>query len=142
MVVSTTRTLAAATTIPELLVGLPLGQPGCSPPSPFNGGEFRGTPSGDVELYGLSFARRIPIRAGDEVKIVWRMTGVGGLDARSISPSGQPVALTSVEEHRGSNYNRPGDEWGTGYLFSEPGCWHLTFERSRSHADVWLQVDP
>jgi hypothetical protein len=70
------------------------------------------------------------------------MTGVGGLDAGSISPSGKPVALTWLEVHRGSNYDRPGDEWGTGYLFNEPGCWHLTFKRSNSEADVWLTVDP
>jgi hypothetical protein len=140
---TTSRPIVSATTVPERFAGIPLGRTDCAPSSPFAGGEIRGTSNSGVELYGLVFARSLPIRAGDEVKIVWRMTGVGGLAARSTSPSGSPVDLASPPvEHRGSNYNRPGDEWGTVHLFNEPGCWHLTLARYNSQADVWLTVAP
>lgn len=29
------------------------------------------------------------------------------------------------EEHMGSNWNRAGSEWGTGFRFPSPGCWQV-----------------
>ncbi len=46
------------------------------------------------------------------------------------------------EAHGGSNYDRPGDEWGAGYLFTTAGCWHLHAQRTTGSADVWLEVAP
>ncbi len=81
------------------------------------------------------------MRAGDEVKIVWRMTGSGDLTATATDPSGHPAKLTfGPEPHGGSTYTRPGDEWGTGYLFSDAGCWHLHFARDHATAEVWVMV--
>jgi hypothetical protein len=34
------------------------------------------------------------VRVGDEVKIVWRITGIGGLSVTSTSSRAQPVVLT------------------------------------------------
>ena len=44
--------------------------------------------------------------------------------------------------HSGSKFDKPGDEWGAGYLFTEPGCWDLRAVRGRATADVWLTVIP
>ncbi|MDQ1424892.1 MAG: hypothetical protein QOD72_2390 [Acidimicrobiaceae bacterium] len=124
------------------LEGLQLGATGCDPASPVAGVEVRGT-SASGELYGLIMAQRLPIRPGDEVKIVWRMTGVGDLRTTFAGPDGHDVALAwGPEAHGGSNYSRPGDEWGTGYVFSQPGCWHLGFRRDDTAGDVWLQIEP
>ena len=75
------------------------------------------------------------------MKIVWRMTGEGDLSVTYESPEGVPAELTfGPEPHGGSSYHRPGDEWGTGFLFDEPGCWHIHFERTVGSGDVWIDV--
>jgi hypothetical protein len=101
--------------------------------------EIRGTTSDGIELYALLFAKT-PIRAGDEVKIVWRITA-GGPVVAAISPLGTPAEVTfGPESHLSSSFSRPGDEWGIGYVFNEPGCWHLQF-RSDNRANIWLIVE-
>jgi hypothetical protein len=125
-----------------------LGGPGCSPPSPFgasDGGnipETKGTGVNGADLYGLVMpGAGLPLRVGEQVKIVWRMTGHGPLLATATSPSGAPTPLTfGPDEHLSSSYQRPGDEWGTGYLFTEPGCSHLHFARDDTTADVWFEI--
>jgi hypothetical protein len=89
----------------------------------------------------LFLTHRPPIRVGDEVKIVWRMTGKGELSVTSESPTGRPGVLTfGPEPHGGSSYSRPGDEWGTGFVFDEPGCWHIRLQRTSGSGDVWFDV--
>jgi hypothetical protein len=110
-------------------------------PGPF-GMEIVGVGS-DASLYGLLFLRRPPpIAAGDEVKIVWRMTGEGAaLTVRLVDPSGEEQPLYwGPEPHGGSTYSRPGAEWGTGFIFDRAGCWHLHLERDVGAADVWIDV--
>lgn len=129
------------TTVPGLFGSLPLGGPACDPPSPFVVSEVRGT-AGSAQLYGLVIAKQ-PIRVGAPVKIVWRMTGTGDLVVAATAPSGHDLPLTfGPEKHGGSTYDRPGDEWGTGYTFPEPGCWTLHLQRDDARGDVWLIVDP
>ena len=96
----------------------------------------------DATIYGLVFfAPPLPIRTGDEVKIVWRMTGRGDLSVTYESPDGDPATLTfGPEPHSGSTYDRPGDEWGTGFRFDEPGCWHIHLQRTEGSGDVWITV--
>ena len=49
------------------------------------------------------------------------------------------VAVGTVKSpHSGSTYDRPGDEWGTGFLFDEPGCWHIHLQRTVRAGDVWM----
>ena len=83
----------------------------------------------------------IPPRSGDELKIVWRMTGTGPLHVSVTAPNGrrQPLVF-GPEAHAVSNYHRPGDEWGTGFRFSGPGCWHVKLTRNSTSGDVWLNV--
>lgn len=96
----------------------------------------------DGSVYGLLFLTHSPpIRVGEEVKIVWRITGKGNLTVTYESPTARPGVLTfGPTPHAGSTYTRPGDEWGTGFLFDEPGCWHIHLERTTVSGDVWLGV--
>jgi hypothetical protein len=124
----------------------PLGRPGCDPPSPITRGagfpEVRGS-STRVRLWGLIMAERAdqPVRVNEQVKIVWRITGSGELHLTSIAPDGRPQPLQwGPDLHLSSTYARPGQEWGSGYLFTQPGCWDLHANRGDATADVWLDV--
>lgn len=122
----------------------PLGAPGCRPPTPIRdlgglGPELRGTATAG-QLWGLVFEEP-PFRVGDEIKIVWRMTGSGELRLTATAPDGKRTPLAwGPEPHFGSTYDRPGDEWGAGYRFTRAGCWTLHAARDDTVADVWLMV--
>lgn len=117
-----------------------LGQPGCNPPSPIDGGnEVEGT-SANAELWALLFAPT-PIHAGDAVKIVWRMTGSGAFHIGGTGPAGTAAPLTfGPDGPRGSSWTRPGEEWGTGFVFPTAGCWDMHAVRGTLTGDVWLPV--
>jgi len=124
------------------------GAAGCDSASPITatpslGPEVRG--SGDnATLYGLIMAQTpMPVHADEDAKIVWRMTGSGPLQLSTVSPEGTAVALQwAPEAHGGSNYDRPGEEWGAGNLFPTAGCWRLHAQRTTGSADLWLEVAP
>lgn len=124
-----------------------LGTPDCAPASPITrtnmGPEIEGTGHG-ATLYGVVMTTTpLPLRAREQVKIVWRMTGTGPLTLTATSPQGKPVPLPwGPEPHDSSNYNRPGQEWGAGYDLTAAGCWHLHAQRGSAYADVWLPVSP
>jgi hypothetical protein len=103
--------------------------------------EVRGAGRG-ATLYGLLMSTKpLPIRSGEQVKVVWRMTGSGPLRLTATNPHGRRVLLQwGPESHGGSNYHRPGEEWGAGYRFGTAGCWHLQARRTNGVADVWLRV--
>ena len=104
--------------------------------------EIRGV-STNASLWGLALGPgHVPPRAGEELKIVWRMTGAGPLTATVTAPDGtnQPLVF-GPEPHVGaSTYQRPGDEWGTGVLFTTAGCWHIHLACASTAGDVWLAV--
>ncbi|MGA5757248.1 hypothetical protein [Nonomuraea bangladeshensis] len=102
--------------------------------------EVRGTGEG-AELWGLLFGE-VPLRRGAEVKIVWRMTGDGPLrKVEATLPDGTRARLAwGPEEHGGSNWRRPGQEWGTGFVFPERGCWKVELTRDHGKGHVWLRV--
>lgn len=137
--------LAGCTSSATHLTGPRLGRPGCTPASPITnrsaGLEVHGT-STDASLYGLLMpAGPVPIRADEQVKIVWRMTGHGPLRLTQTSPRGATAPPQwGPELHSGSNYHRPGGEWGAGYRFTTAGCWRLHAARGSATADVWLRV--
>jgi hypothetical protein len=122
----------------------PLGQPGCKPASPFASMELQGTPGeSGTSLYGLAFVGEDELKVGVDIKVAWRMTGAGDLTVRLIDPDGHPKTLAwGPEIHGGSTYHRPGDEWGTGFEFDQPGCWEIRFARDTSHASVWIDAKP
>ncbi|MBN6052369.1 hypothetical protein JYK22_10545, partial [Nonomuraea sp. RK-328] len=112
--------------------GLGLGTDGGLP-------EVRGEGQG-AEVWGLLFAPA-PFERGREVKIVWRMTGEGPLTVTATLPDGTRARRTfGPEQHGGSTWKRPGDEWGTGFVFPKPGCWRFDLTRTRGTGRVWLPV--
>jgi hypothetical protein len=83
----------------------------------------------------------LPPRTGEDVKIVWRMTGSGDLRLWATDPGGRShTLLWGPSAHGSSSYDRPGDEWGAGYRFTRAGCWLLRATRGDATADVWIEV--
>lgn len=79
-----------------------------------------------------------PITKSQEVKIVWRMTGAGD----AVGDRGVTTRPTwGPEAHGGSSYHRPGDEWGTGWVFPSAGCWTVHATRAQAgEATLELRV--
>ncbi|MEU4243792.1 hypothetical protein [Actinoplanes sp. NPDC026619] len=101
-------------------------------------GERQGVGDG-VTLWALFFAGRAV--AGQEIKVVWRMTGAGDLTMTATGPDGiirKPA--WGPEAHGGSSYTRPGDEWGTGWIFPRSGCWTVNASRGSGRAHLVLRV--
>ena len=93
-----------------------------------------------LTVSGLMQARSVPPRRGD-VKIVWRVTGRGSLRLGSTAPNGRPGRLVfGPEPHGGSSFDAPGDEWGSGFSFSEPGCWRVEIVRGGRTAPVTIAI--
>ncbi len=99
--------------------------------------DVRGRASGG-ELWAL--VQPPPFPAGQEVKIVWRITGFGELKLRARHPDGTQFQPRFLQPHLGSNWRRPGDEWGSGFTFPKPGCWQVHAERGSVSGDVWFLV--
>lgn len=122
-------------------VGGTLGQPGCTPASPVANGEVQGSASPGISLWGLTFGQ--PLAARTQIKMVWRMTGDGPLVVTPVAPDGRSRSLSwGPAYHLSSSWHRPGQEWGTGFLFDQPGCWHIELSRTIGRADVYLEITP
>lgn len=134
----------ASTSSTRLVAGTGLGRAGCAPPTPIDltaGNELQGTMTSG-QLYGIAMGYAVPPRVGQMLKIVWRMTGRGPLRVAFTDPEGHRAPLTfGPEAHPASTYQRPGDEWGTGFDFDRPGCWQIHLARNDTRGDVWLQVN-
>jgi hypothetical protein len=119
--------------------GAPSAAGTCRTPTPDEEGAFEADASGG-EVNALVFGS-LPPRTGSELKIVWRVTSVGELTVSAERPDGSAGVFTfGPEAHSGSTFERPGDEWGTGFLFDVPGCWHLDVRREAVHARVPILV--
>ncbi|HEY4384482.1 MAG TPA: hypothetical protein VGN34_08425 [Ktedonobacteraceae bacterium] len=93
------------------------------------------------DLWALIMASTVPPRANTEVKIVWHMTGAGAFSLVALGPQGQHLSPGfGPEPHSGSNWHHPGDEWGSGFTFSEAGCWDIHASRDGAAGDVWLNI--
>ena len=97
--------------------------------------------SGSESLFALVFAP-YPLRGTSAtVKIVWRMTGTGPLSLWAVSPTGHRVAPDwGPKPHDGSSWNKPGDEWGSGFRFGSQGCWTVYAMRGSKTAQVEVSV--
>ncbi|MCA2221099.1 hypothetical protein [Nonomuraea aurantiaca] len=101
--------------------------------------EVRGA-SQDAEVWGLLFAP-VPFKRGKEVKIVWRMTGEGPLKVTAALPDGTRAKPTfGPEQHGSSSWRRPGEEWGTGFVFPKAGCYRVDLTRTHGSGHLWLPV--
>jgi hypothetical protein len=124
----------------------PPGAPGCSPPSPANAiiREALGSNGLWALLEGGTFedahAAVLANVAGRDTKVVWRVGGRGEVAFTAIAPDGTPHGPNELVAHDGSNWARPGDEWGTKFGFDQPGCWQIHVTRADVAADLWLIV--
>lgn len=118
----------------------------CSSPSRILDGvdgppEVEGSSEDGLTLYGQVQSERFLLASEVEKKIVWRISGSGEPAVTVTRPGGGESSLAwGPEYHSSSNYDRPGDEYGTALVLDEPGCWHIGFTRESGTADVWLQV--
>lgn len=102
--------------------------------------EVQGTMKSDGELWALLFFDQA--YAGQDKKIVWRMTGKGGpFEVQARNEAGTIIRpIWGPEYHGGSSWTRPGDEWGTGFNFPEPGCWTLIATYGATIGEIRLEV--
>ncbi len=122
-----------------------LGAPGCHPPSALDTSnlgflEARGTATG-TQLWAL-FLGGVPT-VGFDIKIIWRATDVSTQQFHVIAlgPRGLHVRpLFGPDFHSGSDWRRPGGEWGTGFRFLVAGCWDLHVTDEDAVGDVWIVV--
>lgn len=124
----------------------PLGRLGCRPPSPRNtAGEVFGTATqGQLWAAFGGFPSEPGLAVfddmlGEPVKILIRFTGVAPIMLFVVAPDGARVPLIA-QAHSSSDWDRPGQEWGTGHLFTEPGCWQLHVSDGRTAGDIWFVV--
>jgi len=114
--------------------------------------------SSNMEVWGLFYPNDPPV-AGDPIaidvgdvwgpgdieprrgtKVVWRATGEGAFSVEARGPDGAVVSPFFQERHGGSNWDRPGDEWGTGWEFPESGCWRFSVRRGNETAEIQIEI--
>ena len=79
--------------------------------------------------------------ANEDLKIVWRITGLGEFHAEAQNENGKVILpIWGPEFHVSSTWERPGEEWGTGFNFSEPGCWTITVTSGETTGEISLDV--
>jgi hypothetical protein len=130
-----------------------LGAPGCSPASPRNQAgigieqtEVFGTSVG-AQLWAIFASQPASTEAtlagvvGKQTKIVFRMTSGVPTVFYSVAPDGTRVPpVWGPSPHTGSSWNRPGAEWGAGFVFDQPGCWQIHAGSPPTTGDLWLTV--
>jgi hypothetical protein len=100
--------------------------------------EMQGVGRG-VTLFGLFFSPQATV--GEQIKVVWRVTGDGELSMVATGPGGKTLRpVWGPELHSGSSYHRPGDEWGTGWTFPSRGCWIIEANRKTGSAKIGIRV--
>lgn len=99
------------------------------------------TSPGD-EVWALFFFTEPPavgdplsINVNQEVKVVWQANGEGDVAMVAIGPDGEEVSPSfGPSLHSGSNWERVpgGEEWGTGWILPEAGCWRIEISRDQT----------
>jgi len=131
----------------------PLGAAGCAPASPRNSdgiglaqGEVFATAVG-AQLWAMNAARTSDDQAtldgvvATQTKIVFRMTSGVPSVFYAVAPDGTRVPpLWGPSPHLGSNWNRPGAEWGAGFVFTGPGCWQIHAGTPPAQGDFWILI--
>jgi hypothetical protein len=124
-----------------------IGQVRCSPGATLNAGTAGtgfDTPKGS--LWMLVFGPpppSPPLTAGQDIKIVWRMTGTGDFTVRAADTDGiESKLIFGPTSHGSSSWDgvHPGAEVGTGFNFPHAGCWNIHVTRANTSGDAWLTV--
>jgi hypothetical protein len=155
---TSSRTGIVGATPTVLVTPAPPGTPGppqaslawrpanCQPPSTAQTSstgnlEIHGTAPTGTELWALIFGDGLPLHTHGDTKIVWRMTGTGGIAFTANGPDGLQVGPSwGPDPHVGSSWDRPGDEWGTGFALPRVGCWEVFAVRGSTVGWVDLMV--
>jgi hypothetical protein len=125
-------TAAPVTLAPRVDCGHP-------PPAPAHDNEGVQGEATSGSVVALLFTDPTALSAGKELKIVWRVTGTGQARFSATGPGSRTIApVWGPEGHGGSNFNYPGEEWGTGFVFPTPGCW--TVHVARDDMTGWLSL--
>ena len=128
--------LAACTAATETPAGC---QPSKIQTSPNGFREIQGDMHSEGEVWALLFFETA--HANEDAKIIWRITGEEDtFDAQAQSEQGIILQPIWKEYHGGSNWERPGQEWGTGFNFPEPGCWTIKVTRGKTTGTISLEV--
>ena len=120
----------------------PVCQPSTIQESPNGFLEIQGRMKSDGELWALLFFDEP--HANEDLKLVWRITGTSPeFTAQAQHEDGTTsLPIWGPESHGSSNWERPGQEWGTGFNFSEPGCWTITVTSGKTQGEIMLDVLP
>ncbi len=118
----------------------PACQPSLAQPSKNGFPEIQATMKSAGEIWALLFFDKA--QAKKDEKIVWRITGKGKqFDIKAQHEDGTIIhPIWGPEYHGSSNWERPGDEWGTGFNFPKPGCWTLTATLGATTGEIRLEV--
>jgi hypothetical protein len=101
--------------------------------------EIQGDMKSKGEVWALLFFETAHVN--EDEKIVWRITGEEDqFQAQAASEDGTIIEPVWMEYHGGSNWHRPGQEWGTGFNFPTAGCWTITVTRGKTSGTVSLDV--
>ena len=92
----------------------------------------------DATLWALFFADSLT--TGADSKVVWRMSGSGDLRIVATGPDGRTIEPIWIERHGDSSFQRPGDEWGTGWRFPTAGCWTFHATRPVGSGELTVRV--
>jgi hypothetical protein len=113
----------------------------CPSSAELGGLEDRQGAGDGATLWALFFPTGPLLTAGTEIKVVWRMTGSGDFSISATGPDGTVVKpVWGPEPHGDSSWTRPGEEWGTGWVFAEPGCWTVHARRTSGSGYLVLRV--
>jgi hypothetical protein len=83
----------------------------------------------------------VPPEVDTDWKLVWRITGEGEFEVAATDPEGGSHEPTvGPTAHGSSNFDRPGDEWGTFFRFPTPGCWKVIARRGTTEATLTVRV--
>ena len=116
----------------------PTPSPSCPASAELSAAEQQGNGS-NVTLWALFFAQRVTV--GQELKVAWRMTGSGDFAMTAAGPGGAELKPSwGPEAHSGSTFRKPGEEWGTGWVFPAAGCWTFTASRGADSARLAIRV--
>jgi hypothetical protein len=117
---------------------------GCQPskiqPSPNSFPEIQGDMKSGGEMWALLFFQTAHVK--EDEKIVWRITGEGNtFQAQAQSEDGTIIQpIWGPEYHGGSSWQRPGEEWGTGFNFPTPGCWTISVSRGKTTGTISIEI--
>lgn len=101
--------------------------------------EIRVTMKSAGEMWALLFFEKA--QALTDAKIAWKLSGNGIPAFQAENENGTVIEpIWGPEPHSGSNWQRPGSEWGTGFNFPEPGCWTITIMRGKTIGQIQLMV--